>query len=80
MSSAAWYSALVAAVGVERVFELRLSVRHAQWAFARAGVERGRRHYPWMVALHSGLLVACVVLLWLTAALWFFTRSGIPLA
>ena len=27
----------------------------------------------------GGLVVACVVLLWLTAALWFFTRSGVPL-
>ena len=27
----------------------------------------------------GGVVVACVVLLWLTAALWFFTRSGLPL-
>jgi hypothetical protein len=27
----------------------------------------------------GGVTVACVVLLWLTAALWFFTRSGLPL-
>jgi hypothetical protein len=27
----------------------------------------------------GGIVVGCVVLLWLTAALWFFTRSGLPL-
>jgi uncharacterized protein DUF6529 len=27
----------------------------------------------------GGLVVTCVVLLWLTAALWFFTRPGLPL-
>jgi methyltransferase len=64
VSSAAWYTVLVAAVGVERLFELRLSVRHARWAFDRGGVESGRGHYPWMVALHTGLLVACVVEVW----------------
>jgi hypothetical protein len=27
----------------------------------------------------GGVVVTCVMLLWLTAALWFFTRSGLPL-
>ena len=27
----------------------------------------------------GGLVITCVVLLWLTAALWFFTRPGLPL-
>jgi uncharacterized protein DUF6529 len=31
------------------------------------------------VPVLGGVVVACVVLLWLTAALWFFTRSGLPL-
>jgi len=60
MSSDAWYTLLVLAVGVERLAELRLSVRHARWALARGGVETGRGHYPPMVALHTGLLVAAV--------------------
>jgi hypothetical protein len=29
--------------------------------------------------LLGGLAVAAIVTLWLTAALWFFTRSGLPL-
>jgi methyltransferase len=61
MSSAAWFTLLVLAVGVERLAELRRSTRNASWALQRGGVESGRRHYPPMVALHTGLLVAAVV-------------------
>ena len=32
-----------------------------------------------MLPILGGLIVSCVVLLWLTAALWFFTRDGLPL-
>ncbi|GIG22761.1 isoprenylcysteine carboxyl methyltransferase [Cellulomonas chitinilytica] len=56
-----WYDALVLAVGFERLAELVVASRNARWAFARGGVETGARHYPPMVALHTGLLVACVV-------------------
>jgi methyltransferase len=58
VTSTGWYVALILAVGVERLAELRLSVRHARWAFAHGGVETGQRHYPPMVLLHTGLLVA----------------------
>jgi methyltransferase len=27
---------------------------------ARGGREYGQRHFPWMVALHTGLLLACI--------------------
>ncbi len=60
-----WYVLLVLVVGVERLAELRLSVRHARWAFRRGGIETGRAHYPPMVALHSGLLVAAPLEAWL---------------
>jgi hypothetical protein len=33
----------------------------------------------WVLPLLGGAVFSLVVLLWLTAALWFFTRSGIPL-
>ena len=55
------YLVVVAATAVERLVELVVSARHARWAFARGGVESGRGHFPAMVALHTGLLVACVV-------------------
>jgi methyltransferase len=61
MSSAAWFTVLVLAVGVERLAELRRSTRNARWAMQRGGVESGRRHYPPMVVLHTGLLVAAVL-------------------
>lgn len=56
-----FYVVLVAATAVERLAELAVSARNARWSFARGGVESGRGHFPAMVALHSGLLVACVV-------------------
>ncbi len=54
------YTLLVAATAAERIAELVLSNRHARWALARGGTESGRGHFPAMVALHTGLLVACV--------------------
>jgi methyltransferase len=55
------YVALILAVALERVAELVLSKRHIDWARARGGVESGFGHYPFMVVLHTGLLVACLV-------------------
>jgi methyltransferase len=62
MDQSQWlYVGLVAVVGLERLAELVVSRRNAAWAFARGGVEAGRGHFPAMVALHTGLLVGCVV-------------------
>ena len=61
MTSLAWYTLLVLAVGVERLAELRLSLRHARWALERGGVETGRGHYPPMVVLHTALLAGCLL-------------------
>jgi len=33
----------------------------------------------WTLPVLGGTVLTCVVLLWFTAALWFFTRSGLPL-
>lgn len=54
------YVAFVLATGGERIYELVVSRRNAATAFARGGVEYGQRHFPWMVALHTGLLLACI--------------------
>jgi methyltransferase len=56
-----WYLGLLALVGLERIAELVVSVRNLRWARARGGVEHGLAHYPWMVALHLGLLAGCAV-------------------
>lgn len=55
-----FYVFLVGATAVERLAELVVSARNARWSFERGGVESGRGHFPAMVVLHSGLLVACV--------------------
>ena len=54
------YIAFVLATGVERLYELRVSKRNAATTFAQGGREYGQRHFPWMVALHTGLLLACI--------------------
>jgi hypothetical protein len=33
----------------------------------------------WTLPVLGGTVLTCVVLLWVTAALWFFSRSGLPL-
>lgn len=63
--SAWWFTALVVAVGLERVAELVLSKRNAAWSLAHGGKETGRGHYLPMVVLHTGLLVAAVAEVWL---------------
>jgi methyltransferase len=55
------YVLLVLAVGFERIAELVVSLRHLRWSAARGGKEYGAGHYPFMVVLHTGLLVACLV-------------------
>lgn len=60
MSPLLLFVLVVSATAVERLVELVVSARNARWSFARGGVESGRGHFPAMVALHTGLLVACV--------------------
>lgn len=59
------YTLLILAVAAERLVELAVSKRHARWALARGGREYGRSHYPYMVALHTALLVGCLAEVWL---------------
>ncbi len=61
MGSAGWYVALVAVVVLARLIELGVAQRHLAWAKANGGVESGAAHYPVMVALHTALLVGCLV-------------------
>ncbi|MFJ8442551.1 isoprenylcysteine carboxyl methyltransferase family protein [Kitasatospora griseola] len=55
------YTVLIALVAVERLAELLVARRNAAWSLARGGMEYGRGHYPPMVALHTGLLVGCLL-------------------
>jgi Family of unknown function (DUF6529) len=40
---------------------------------------RLRSSPKWLVPALGGCVLAMLVLAWLTAAVWFFTRSGLPL-
>jgi methyltransferase len=64
MSSVVLFTSLVLAVGLERLAELAVSKRNAAWSLARGGRESGRRHYPVMVVLHTGLLVGALLEVW----------------
>jgi methyltransferase len=46
---------------VERLFELVVSKRNAQWSLSRGGVEYGADHYRWMVVMHSAFLVVMIL-------------------
>jgi methyltransferase len=61
MVSTAGYLALLCAVAVERLVELRRSSTNARRLKAGGAVEHGRAHYPAMVALHAAFLPACAV-------------------
>ena len=58
--SVALYIAFILLTGGERIYELVVSRRNAALAFARGGVEHGQRHFPFMVVLHTGFLLACI--------------------
>jgi methyltransferase len=58
------YYLLILAVGIERLVELVVSSRNAEWSFAHGSKEFGRPHYAVMVAIHTALLVGCVIEPW----------------
>jgi methyltransferase len=73
VTSLTFFTVVVALVALERLAELVVSKRNAAWSFARGGVETGQSHYPVMVVLHSGLLVAMLVEA-------YVVRPDVPLA
>ena len=64
MTSLIAFTVLVLLVGVERIAELVVSKRNLAWSTERGGVESGFGHYPFMVVLHTGLLVGALVEAW----------------
>ncbi|HEY4017156.1 MAG TPA: isoprenylcysteine carboxyl methyltransferase family protein [Pseudonocardiaceae bacterium] len=63
--SAILYTVLVGLVAIERLAELVVAKKNLAWSLAKGGRETGFGHYPFMVALHSGLLAGCVLEVWL---------------
>lgn len=66
------FTALVVLAAVGRLLELRIANRNRRLLLARGGIEFGEGHYPWMVALHTVWLIACV------AEVWLLDRPFIP--
>ncbi|MCD4535410.1 isoprenylcysteine carboxyl methyltransferase family protein [Nocardioides sp. cx-169] len=64
MTTLTAFTVLVVLVALERVAELVVSQRNAAWSLERGGRETGQGHYPFMVVLHSGFLVAMLVEAW----------------
>ncbi|MCD4526804.1 isoprenylcysteine carboxyl methyltransferase family protein [Nocardioides sp. cx-173] len=64
MTTLTAFTVLVALVALERVAELVVSQRNAAWSLERGGRETGQGHYPFMVVLHTGFLVAMLVEAW----------------
>ncbi|MCV6965135.1 hypothetical protein BST27_19445 [Mycobacterium intermedium] len=58
------YYLLILAVVIERVAELVVARRNARWSFDQGGKEFGQRHYVVMVALHTALLLGCLIEPW----------------
>lgn len=56
-----YYYLFIAVIAAERLVELVVARRNAAWSFANGGKEFGRGHYPVIVAMHTLLLVACIV-------------------
>lgn len=54
------YYLFIVVIGLERLVELAVSRRNANWSFARGGREFGQGHYPVMVGMHSALLLSCM--------------------
>lgn len=65
MTTLTAFTVLVALVGLERVAELVVSKRNSAWSLERGGRESGQGHYPVMVVLHTGFLVAMLVEAWI---------------
>lgn len=54
------YYLFIMLIGLERLVELAVSRRNANWSFARGGREFGQGHYPVMVGMHTALLLSCM--------------------
>lgn len=72
MDTRTLFTALVLLAAVGRLLELRVANRNRRALLARGGIESGSGHYPWMVALHTVWLIACL------AEVWLLDRPFIP--
>lgn len=78
MDSRHLYLLLILAIAGERLSELSLSLRNRRRALALGGVESGQGHYPWMVLIHTLLLIAAPLEVFLLGRP-FLPALGIPM-
>lgn len=64
------FSLVVGMVGVQRLVELRISKRNTRTRLQLGGKEFGRSHYPWMVAVHTGVIIGSLLEVWLLPRPW----------
>jgi methyltransferase len=58
------FTILLVIVALERIVELVVSKRNLRWSFEQGGIEFGRSHYKYMVALHVFLLGGSLIEVW----------------
>ena len=56
-----WFACFVAALAVQRLFELRLSQRNERIILLRGGREHVPETYPWIVTLHTAWFAAMLL-------------------
>lgn len=74
------FTALVAAVAIQRLAEVRQSRRHERALVARGAREHARWQVPVLAALHTGWLVAVVMEVWWGASTfrpWLAITAGV---
>ena len=72
MVSEILFTLLIVAVGIERLFELKVANRNRAWSIERGGREYSSGHYPFMVVIHTALLFGAL------AEVWLFNRTTEP--
>ena len=80
MSTYAAFTLLIVIVAIERIIELVISKRNLAWSFAQGGIEFGRSHYKYVVAIHVFLLGGSLVEVWLARPTLNPVLSGVMFA
>ena len=77
-----WAHALIALVALQRLVELLYARKNTQALLARGAIETGANHYPLMVLLHGGWIIALAVFTepnpdpqWLWLAVFFLCQG-----
>ncbi|UTR07470.1 isoprenylcysteine carboxyl methyltransferase family protein [Alkalihalobacillus sp. LMS6] len=56
-----WVYSLIGLIIAQRLIEVIIAKHNERWLKGIGGVEAGKDHYPWMVALHIGFFISLLV-------------------